>query len=348
MRSTASQLTVLLFTLLSGSGLSAHDKPRATETAYHSQAGWLTPPKGLAYIGSAHGDIAVSRAGTVYISVLGGEKSGIQIYDADGAYLGNVAGAPSDIHAFLIRQEDDGQEYIYAVQLEAERVVKMRLNGEKVIDIALPGRIPAQFHNAAATLPKGVDTRALKLSGIAVASRGDIYVVDGYGRDYIHQLNAKGEYLRSFGGREAPWNFQNCHKIAIDPRYQPERLLCADRANGRLVHMTLSGERIGLFAEGLRRPSAMAFRGDQIAVAEISGRVSLWDSAGQQLGTLGTNDNRELTDHRRTPPEKWIEGVFNSPHGIAFDAQGDLYITEYNRWGRILKFTREAIAPPAP
>ena len=163
-------------------------------------------------------------------------------------------------------------------------------------------------------------------------------MVDGYSRDFIHKLDKQGQYISSFAGKGQPYHFNNCHKISIDPRFQPNRLLCTDRNNGRLVHMTLDGSLIGTHAEGLRRPSAVDFFGDNIAVAEIKGRVSVLDKKGKTIATLGTNDVASEISTNRTPPEKWREGVFTSPHGITFDHDGNLFITEWNNWGRIVRF----------
>src|ERR1019366_10704410 len=62
----------------------------------------LTPPDGMATIGDSHGDIAISPAGEIYVSVQGGDHAGIQVYSAQGRYLRNVPGAPTDLHGFII------------------------------------------------------------------------------------------------------------------------------------------------------------------------------------------------------------------------------------------------------
>ena len=186
----------------------------------------------------------------------------------------------------------------------------------------------------------GEGERTLSLTGIAVASTGDFYVVDGYGLDYIHRFSAAGEYKSTFGGPDAPYNFSNCHKIMIDPRFTPERILCTDRANLRLSHLNLDGEFLGVFAEGLRLPSAMAIHEEVLAVAELEGRVTLLDKHGAVVSTLGENTVKEEISTNETPPSKWREGVFTAPHGIAFDGNGDLYVAEWSKWGRVLRFNQ--------
>jgi len=45
-----------------------------------------------------------------------------------------------------------------------------------------------------------VSKLSLYLTGVAVASTGNIYAVDGYGRDFIHRFHKSGRYLGTFGG----------------------------------------------------------------------------------------------------------------------------------------------------
>ncbi|MCF2947872.1 hypothetical protein L0668_07125 [Paraglaciecola aquimarina] len=298
---------------------------------YKLSAKWSDLADGSHAVGNSHGEIDVAKSGDVYVSIMG-EKGGVQIYSPQGEYKSNVPNAPKDLHGFVIHLDADGQEYIYAAQLDKKRIIKMHLNGVKVLDIDATQVIPTKFHNP------NKDRNALSLTAADVDQDGNIYVVDGYSRDFIHKLNPKGEYIASFGGKDAPYNFNNCHKISIDPRFKPNRILCTDRNNARLVHMQLDGSLIGTFADDLRRPSAVDFYGDKIVVAEIKGRVSVLDKQGKVLVALGTNEVANEISTNKVSPEKWREGVFTSPHGITFDHQGNIYITEWNKWGRILRF----------
>ncbi len=72
-------------------------------------------------------------------------------------------------------------------------------------------------------------------------------------------FNQKGEWIGEFGGRQkAPLKLMNCHKIFIDHRYAEPRILLCDRLNNRLVHTTLDGELIKVYATKLRKPSSAA------------------------------------------------------------------------------------------
>src|SRR6185503_11157235 len=72
---------------------------------------WLKLPQGHEQLGNQHGDVAVSSAGEVYVSVQD-PAAGLQVFSPGGTFLRNVNGAPSDFHGFVIRKEAGG-EFIY-------------------------------------------------------------------------------------------------------------------------------------------------------------------------------------------------------------------------------------------
>jgi len=289
---------------------------------------FLSFPESMSAIGDSHGDIAVAPNGDVYLSVEGGDFAGIQVYSAGGQYLHNIPNAPNDLHGFIIAMAPNGRPNIFGVSLMEQRVIQMTLGGESVLNIPASS-FPDQYKKT------GKGARALSLTGIAVAPNGDIYVVDGYGRDFIHRFDKNGNYLATFGGRDEPWNFKNCHQIGIDTRFNPARIICTDRHHNRLVHIELDGRVTGVFAEGLRFPSAVAIFDDELAVAELEGRVTILDIKGNTLATIGVNENPEETGTNRIAPEDWRPGLFYAPHGIAYDNRGDLFVTEWNQWGRV-------------
>jgi hypothetical protein len=186
------------------------------------------------------------------------------------------------------------------------------------------------------------DTRGgLKLTSADTASNGDIYVVDGYGTSWIFVFDSKGTFKKQFGGPAEPFKLSNCHKIHIDNRFQPARVFLCDRGNKRIMHATLDGELVGVIATGLRNPSSASFNGDYVCIAEIAGRVSVWDKEGKMVAALGTNDTPGQTNTPKVPPADWRDNVVTSPHGITFDAKGNILETEWNQFGRVLRWNRK-------
>jgi len=342
-------IAVLLFTVVS-SGLD-----------YKAEPDWLKLPEGRTEIGSMHGAVAVSSANEIYISVEGtvrqryailGPNPGLQVYSADGNYLRNVPYAPFDLHGFIIRKESGG-EFIYASRLAKDLaaadqtraglndavILKMTLDGRVVLSIPA-STIPDKFKNTSNDGRPGV-----RLTSVAVAPNGDIYATDGYASDYIHRFDKTGKYIQSFGGKAAPYGFNTLHQLAIDTRFTPPRLIACDRANDRIVHLSLNGDFLGVVATNLLRPAAVAVHGDYAAVAELRGRVTILDKDGKIVVTVSSNAATDEIGTNRTEPAKWKPGVVNAPHGIAFGNQGDLYVSEFSLFGRVDKFKIAAVQP---
>ena len=291
----------------------------------------MKPAGGEVGIGDSHGEIAVAKNGEVYVSVTGGPNPGIQVFSGEGKYLRNVPGAPTDLHGFTIVREGD-KEFIYGAGVSSGKVYKLTLEGEVVLEIATTET------EAASLMKKSKDGKAMpKLTSADALPNGEIFVVDGYGSDHIFRFDQKGTYLGAFGGKKAPLSLSNCHKVFVDPRYDEPRLLLCDRKNLRLVHTTLEGELISEFATDLRRPSAASFFEDLVVVAEIKGRISVFDKEGKMVATMGTNEEGPISTNK-VEPEIWKTGISNSPHGIAFDNEGNILMAEWNKWGRLLKF----------
>ena len=301
----------------------------SAEVSYEFAPQWLTPPPGVETIGNGHGEIRVDSAGNVYVSVEGQPEGGLQVYSPEGKFLRHVKNSPQTLHGFVIHQEEGG-EFIYGAVLGQARVVKMTLDGDVVLEI------PTSAFPTEHAGPKG-----LKLTNCDVAPNGDIYVVDGYGMDWIYVFDKEGKYKKAFGGREEPLKLMNCHKMFIDLRYDEPRVLLCDRVNLRLVHTDLDGNLIGVYAEGLRRPSSASFHGDLCCVAEIAGSVTVLDKAGKVVATLGANDVAGESNTPKVEPNGWREGIVTSPHGITFDNDGNILETEWNKFGRVLRWNRK-------
>lgn len=296
--------------------------------------GWLElPDDGRETLGPMHGDVAVSAAGDVYVSIET-EGMGVQVFSADGEYQRSLNQAPADLHGFVIRDVGDG-EHLYGVSLRGQKFVKLTLDGEVVLEIpreAIPGEYWVENQYS--------DELGVLLSGMDVAPNGDLFVTDGYSSDYIHRFDSQGNYLESFGGKAAPYEFNILHKIAIDTRFDPLRIIATDRLNNRVVHLGLDGEFLGVVNDELMLPAALVIDGDNVIVGELQGRVTILDKAGDVVAHVGTNTVEGIGSNRM-PPEQWQTGFVVAPHGVATNAGGDIFVAEFSTFGRVHKFERQ-------
>ena len=319
---------VILSTIL-GATLLLH----AATPAFKTVPDWLKLAEGRPALGNMHGDIAVSSKGEVYVSVQD-PQAGLQVYAPDGRFIRTVPDAPSDFHGFVIRRHADG-EFLYGVTLRGQTIVKMSLDGKVAMTIPAAA-IPDEFKVRNARSGQ----LGVLLTGLDVAPNGDLYVADGYASDFIHRFDRSGKYLTSFGGKKAPYNFSTLHKLAIDTRFQPVRLIACDRANNRVVHLSLDGDLLGVVAQDLLLPAAVVISGDYAIVGELKGQVSVLDKAGTVVSRFGTNTEAGAGTNQ-LKPEQWRAGIFTAPHGVAVNEHGDLFVSEFNLYGRVLRFNRQ-------
>jgi hypothetical protein len=321
----------------------------AVAADYKAVPNWYKIEPGRPQMGNMHGDVAVASNGEVYVSVID-PKAGLQVYAPDGKWLRNVPNAPDDFHGFVIHKDADG-EFIYGARLRLGNILKLTLDGKEVLNIPQTA-IPDEFKsktpkntkkNAAGEIvPNPNEGKPLvRLTAMDVAPNGDLYVTDGYSSDYVHRFDKTGKYVKSFGGKAAPYSFNTLHKIAIDTRFTPPRIIGCDRANGRVVHMSLDGEFLGVVAMDLLLPAAVVIHGDQAIIGEIKGRVTILDKAGKVAAQFGANDHADEVGTNKTEPDKWRPGIVTAPHGVACNAHGDIFVAEYNIFGRVHRFNRE-------
>jgi hypothetical protein len=314
-------MTKSIFTLLSVVALAGG---AAAEVAYEFVPNFITPPPGKETIGNGHGEIAVDSSGKIYVSVQEA-NAGVQVYGTDGKFI-KALPLPQSLHGFVIRKDGDG-EFLFAAVLGEQKVIKCDLDGKVLLTIPT-SEFPAD------KIGKG-----LKLTNCDVAPNGDIYVVDGYGQSHIFVFSREGKFKAVFGGPGEPLKLANAHKIFIDRRFEPARVMICDRGHKRMLHTDLDGKFIGEIATEMRNPSSASFHGDLMCVAEIAGNVSVWDKENKRVADLGTAP--KLTNTPKIEPKDWQQGVVTSPHGITFDNEGNILETEWNQWGRVLRWNRK-------
>ncbi|MGA0176781.1 MAG: 6-bladed beta-propeller [Chthoniobacterales bacterium] len=293
---------------------------------YRTVPDWGRIP-GQEHIGAAHGGVVVDRSGKVYVSTDG--PNGVIVYQPDGTFIKSWGEISRRLHGLAIHEEN-GREFIYAAG--GHQVCKFDLDGNRVMHLVGD--------------PANEERPWIKATAVAVAPDGTIFVADGYGTNVIYKYTQEGKFAGQFGSRgKEPGQFVTCHGLTMDAR-NPEKplLVVSDRENQRLQLLDLDGNVVDIPITGLRRPCSTAIRGDEMLVAELAGRAVLLDKDYKIISELGDNPVVEQRANFQVPPQDWKDGVFTAPHGCAIDYDGNLYIEDWNQWGRITKLVKAAPA----
>ena len=290
--------------------------------------GWGLRPDGSSAIGSTHGAVVVDKSGNIYTSA----ANGVHAFTPDGVLIHSYTDdAYTQLHDMEIRLEQ-GEEFIYGARDKAGEGVKFRVPDGKVV-MKLP-------------FPKesGLKVKKFKPTAITVAENGDIFLSNGYASNHIFKFDKTGKYLLHFGEKgNGKKQFNTAHGMTIDNRYEQPRLLICDRNHkprGRLVHYDLEGKFIAEVITGLGQPTSVSIQGDYVSVPDLSGRLVILNKKNMIVSVLGHNSDPKKGRNFKIPQSEWIEGVFSGTHGSSWDAQGNLYVQDWNIDGRIMKLVR--------
>lgn len=278
--------------------------------------------------GPCHGGAAVDRAGNIYVST--DTPRGILVFGPDGKYQRHFG--PDFIHGLQLRREADG-EYLYCARPTRHEVLKMKTDGATVWTMGYPES-------------SGKYTKAEEFNptNIVALRDGTLFVADGYGKNWIHKYDKHRNYIKSFGGPGGSpaeeGKFNRCHGLAPDYRSGKPMLVVCNRESGRVEHWDTDGNFVKVLQSGLRMPACAHVRGDYVAIGELKGRVTILGKDNGIVAQIGDNPDTSQRANFPLDPAQWTEGIVNSPHGISFDRQGSVIVSEWSKFGRIEKFTR--------
>lgn len=290
--------------------------------------GWGLRPDGQSALGPTHGSVVVDSQGNIFTSA----QKGVVVFSPEGKVVREYLGPDySNIHDMEIRKEDDG-EFIYGARnANAEGLKFNAHSGEIVLRLPFPEE-------------SGLKLARFSPTAITVAPNGDIYLSDGYASNHIFRFDKTGKYQSHFGTKGNDLKqFNTAHGMTLDTRYEPPRLLVCDRNHqpkGRLLHYDLEGNFMAEVATGLGMPTAATVQGDYVSVPDLQGRLIILDKNNTIMAVLGHNPDPKKGGSYNIPQSDWIEGIFSGTHGSYWDADGNLYVQDWNVAGRIMKLVR--------
>jgi hypothetical protein len=303
------------------------------EWTYEVVRGWGALPAGTNF-GGTHGAIAQDNAGNIYVSTQ--SETGVLVYAPDGRLIKTIAQGFPEVHS-MVHAEEGGVEYFYTtVQKGTPKenwfFVKMKTDGTPVLKITAPAEAGFKTPNE------------WRITAAVPGTEGSIFIANGYGDSRIFHFDGRGNYLRSYSGKGSEPGSLNCsHGLTVDTRYGQPLLLVCDRENRRLCHFDLDGKYVDTVTQHLRRPCQISLYGDYAVVSELEGRVTLLDRDNVPVAFLGDNPNKTQWANYDLDPKSIGAAEFSAAHGCFIDREANIYISDWNRTGRVMKLSRHAV-----
>ena len=254
-------------------------------------------------------------------------KNNVLIYDKAGKLLTSWGTEYPGAHGLTLFNEN-GTEVLFICDNNRHQVIKTTLDGKVLMTLNYP-KETGEYTKEDEYVP----------TETAIAPNGDIYVADGYGKDFIIQYNAAGKYIRHFGGRgnEAK-HLLNAHGVCIDSRDKEKPcLLVTSRQQNAFKRYTLTGE----YMDTIDLPGAWVCRpvikGEYLYAAVLQSNSNQWKQSG--FVTILDKQNKVVSNLGGSEP-KYDGGklgelyqtikYFDYPHDVCIDDEENLYIAQWN------------------
>ncbi|QHV98016.1 NHL repeat-containing protein [Spirosoma endbachense] len=256
-------------------------------------------------------------------------KNNILVYDKSGKLLETWGHDYPGGHGLTLGGEGNDQ-YLLISDTDRHQVIKTDLKGSELMKLDYPKETgvyayPTQF--------KPTETAINP-------ANGDIYVVDGYGLNYVMQYDKAGKLIRYWGGKgEANDTFDCCHGIVVDRRTSSPTLLITDRRRNALKRFTLDGKyvsTISLPGSYICRP---VIHGENIYGAVFrstsdnypdSGYITILDKNDRVISTPGGSEpvyqDGKLGEQRK---ERGVS-AFLHPHDVLVDEDDSIYVAQWS------------------
>ena len=254
-------------------------------------------------------------------------KNNVIVYDKSGRLLQAWGHSYPGAHGLTLFNEN-GEDVLFICDNARHQVIKTTIDGRELMVIDFPAGT-GKYENKDQFVP----------TESAIAPNGDIYVADGYGKDYIMHYDSKGKLMNVFGGRGAEaGSLKNAHGICIDQRDKNDPcLIVTSRQENAFKRFTLSGK----YIDTVSLPGAWVCRpvikGNYLYAAVLQSN----SRQGMQSGfvTILDLDNKVVSNIAGSQPH--YEGgkplemyqtikVFDYPHDVCVDDEENLYVAQWN------------------
>ncbi len=283
-----------------------------------------------------------------------GDVAGIAVDDKDRVYLFNRGTTPvvvlSQSGEFLSTWGQGIFENPHGASIGPDQCLYLTDNFDHTVrKFTLDGQLLLEIGTANVSSGFMSGKPFCKCTHSAVSPSGDIFVSDGYHNACIHKFDPNGKLLKSWGTPgTGPGEFNLPHNICCDA---DGWIYVADRENSRVQIFDENG-RYETQINNMHRPSGLAITpgtcpdcivGELASYLEINHNfpnlgpfVSMLDQQSNVISRLNAGCGPGLGP-----------GQFLSPHSIAYDSTGDLYVGDVvdADWAKVIRDKEKPAQP---
>jgi len=263
--------------------------------------------------------VAVDNSGDVYVADTNNNR--VQVFTA-GSYAyqwGSSAAVSGSGNGQFYYPEDIAMDTkilgdLYVADTDNERIQKFGAYGSYITQWGSYGTANGDFEIPA---------------GVAVDGSGNVFIADDF-NNRIDMFSSSGIYITQFGSGapvsgSGPGQFREPNGIAVNNLGD---FYVADSGNSRIQEITYNGAFVTQWGQGcsgvgyLCRPTGIAVdsSGFVYVTDQIENLVQKFTSNGTFVTTIGIN--ADISGGGSGP------GQFNTPHGIAVDSSGNVYVAD--------------------
>ncbi len=268
-------------------------------------------------------EMVLDKQGRIFMTT-DDTRNNILIFNQDGTVIGAWGHEYPGAHGLSLHDEN-GEEFLYITDPGLNQVIKTRLDGKVIQTFGWPAE--------ADEYQKKEEFRPTET---AISPGGDVFVADGYGKDFIVHYGSKGELKNIFGG---PKHLKNAHGIALDTRDKTAPAwLVSSRADNKLKRFSLDGALL----ETTPLPGAFICRpvvcGENVYFAVLISQLP-WDSGTGFVCILDKNNKVVSAPAASTPrydeagnlkPMYQTVRAFKHPHDVLVDGDENLFVAQWN------------------
>lgn len=254
-------------------------------------------------------------------------RNNVLIYDKGGKLLTTWGSEYPGAHGLTLFNEN-GTDVLFICDNKRHQVIKTTIDGKVLLVLDYP-KETGQYSKAEEYVP----------TETAIASNGDIYVADGYGKDFIIRYDASGRYIHHFGGKgNEPKHLLNAHGVCVDLR-DPKQpcLVVTSRQQNAFKRFTFGGE----YIDTIPLPGAWVCRpvikGDYLYAAVLQSNSNQWKQSGfvtildknfKVVSNLGGSEPTYV-ENKLDEMYQTVK-YFQYPHDVCVDDEENLYIAQWN------------------